>query len=36
MYKAKQLEKNRWHPFDIKKDVAAKHKQEELERLRLA
>jgi diguanylate cyclase (GGDEF)-like protein/PAS domain S-box-containing protein len=36
MYKAKQLGKNRWHAFDIEKDVAAKHKHEELERLRLA
>ena len=36
MYSAKQLGKNRWHVFDIDKDVAVKHKHEELERLRLA
>jgi diguanylate cyclase (GGDEF)-like protein/PAS domain S-box-containing protein len=36
MYKAKQLGKNRWQVFDIEKDVAVKHKHEEIERLRLA
>lgn len=36
MYKAKQLGKNRWHTFDIEKDVAVKHRHEELGRLRLA
>jgi diguanylate cyclase (GGDEF)-like protein/PAS domain S-box-containing protein len=36
MYKAKQLGKNRWQIFDIEKDVAVKHKHEEIERLKLA
>lgn len=36
MYKAKQLGKNRWHIFDVEKDVATKHRHEEIERLRLA
>lgn len=36
MYKAKQLGRNRWHIFDIKKDFAAKHRLEELEGVRLA
>ena len=36
MYKAKQLGKNRWHIFDVEKDVAVKNKHEEISRLRLA
>jgi diguanylate cyclase (GGDEF)-like protein/PAS domain S-box-containing protein len=36
MYKAKQLGKGCWHIFDVERDVAVKHKHEELERLRLA
>ena len=36
MYKAKQLGKNRWHAFDIEKDVAVKNRHEEVERLKQA
>lgn len=36
MYKAKQLGKDCWHVFDIEKDVAVKHRIEEIERIRLA
>lgn len=36
MYKAKQLGKDCWHVFDIEKDVAVKHRIEEVERIRLA
>jgi diguanylate cyclase (GGDEF)-like protein/PAS domain S-box-containing protein len=36
MYKAKQLGKNRWHIFDVERDVAVKNKHEELDRLKHA
>lgn len=36
MYQAKQLGKNCFHIFDVERDFAAKHKIEEIERVRLA